>query len=54
MISKLKKMEKQIFIPENKIIYESGYFDLNEIVNLLRKYKNEPDKIQFIADMLEE
>ena len=31
-----------------------GYYDNNEIVDLLRKYKTDPDTIQYIADMLEE
>ena len=42
------------FIPENDVISENGYMTLNEIVDLLRKYKTNPDAIQFIADMLEE
>lgn len=40
----------KIIIPKNKIISESGYF---LIVVLLRKYKNNPEAIQFIADMIE-
>lgn len=47
-------MEKTIIIPENKIIHEYGYFTINEVVNLFRQYKNEPSKVQFLADMLEE
>lgn len=42
------------FIPENDVISENGYMTINEIVVLLRKYKTNPDAIQFIADMLEE
>lgn len=42
------------FIPENDVISENGYMTMNEIVDLLRKYKTNPDAIQFIADMLEE
>lgn len=44
----------KIFIPENDVISENGYMTMNEIVDLLRKYKTNPDAIQFIADMLEE
>ena len=44
----------EIFIPKNKVIKEKGEFTINEIVDLLRKSKNEPKAIQFIADMLEE
>lgn len=42
-----------IFIPENEVIPENGYFSHSQIVNLLRKYKENPEAIQFIADMLE-
>lgn len=42
-----------IFIPKNKVIPENGHMSINEIVNLLRKYKKSPRAIQFIADMLE-
>lgn len=42
------------YIPDNKIVPENGYMTVNDIVNLLRKYKARPDAIQFIADMLEE
>lgn len=45
----------RIYIPENEIIEEIGYYyNINAIVYLLRKYKNNPEAIQFIADMLEE
>lgn len=43
----------EIFIPENDRIPESGYFKINDIVEMLRRYSNEPDKVYFIADMLE-
>ena len=42
------------YIPETDIIPEYGHFRMNGVVELLRKYKNNPDAIQFIADMLEE
>jgi hypothetical protein len=42
------------FIPDNNVIPENGYMTMNDIVNLLRKYKASPDAVQFIADMLEE
>lgn len=47
-------MDYKIIIPKNDIISENGKLSLNEIVNLLRKYKNEPNKVQFLADMMEE
>lgn len=47
-------MEHSIYIPENDDISEHGYFSMNEIVDLLRKYKGKPSKVRFIANMLEE
>jgi hypothetical protein len=43
-----------IYIPNHDVIKEHGYFTINEIVKLLRKYKNNSKAIQFIADMLEQ
>jgi len=31
-----------------------GYYTTNEVVQLLRDYRFNPDAVQFIADMLEE
>jgi len=47
-------MGKTIFIPKNDVIKEHGYFTINQIVDLLRKYCKNPDRVYFIADMLEE
>jgi len=47
-------MDYKIIIPINEIISENGKLSINEIVNLLRKYKNDPNKVQYIADMMEE
>ena len=45
----------KLFIPQdNDVLLESGEFDVNQVVDLLRKYKDSPGAIQFIADMLEE
>ena len=46
-------MNGTIYIPENDVIDFSGYANNSDIVRLLRNYKNNPDAIQFIADMLE-
>jgi hypothetical protein len=43
----------KIFIPTNNYDIIPGYYTLQDIVNLLRECKNNPDVIQFIADMLE-
>ncbi len=42
------------YIVINKVIPEHGWMSVNQIVELLRKYKGNPEAIQFIADMLEE
>lgn len=44
----------QLLIPDNEYGIPAKYYIGNEIVKLLRDYKNNPDVIQFIADMLEE
>ena len=42
------------FLPDNDDGIKEGYYSMNGIVELLRKHKKAPEKIQFIADMLEE
>ncbi len=32
---------------------QPGEYSVNEVVEMLRKHKDNPDAIQFIADMLE-
>lgn len=44
----------QTFIPENEYGIKEGYYLGNAIVDLLREYKDRPNIIEFIADMLEE
>ena len=47
-------MEK-IYIPTNNDIDEQNiYIDFNDLSIMLKKYKNEPEKIIFIAEMLED
>jgi len=43
----------KIFIPGNGHRVKERYYSFNEIVNLLRKHRNNPGTIQFLADMLE-
>lgn len=50
----LPMLRFQVFIPENEYGIEEGYYIGNAIVELLRENKNNPEVIQFIADMLEE
>ncbi len=45
-------MEK-IYIPDNEYEIAEGYYDWSGLVRLLRKFKNNPDAVQFIADMME-
>jgi hypothetical protein len=42
-----------LFIPAEIPEIPEGYYSRNQFVNLMRKYKNNPDVIQFLADMLE-
>ena len=42
------------YIPENEFGIEANHYIVNEIAELLRKHKNEPETIEFLADMLEE
>lgn len=46
-------MSKVIYIPTNNVIEEYGYFLLNDICKLLKKYKDNSEAVSFIADMLE-
>ena len=42
------------FFPKQEgIPIPEKYYNLNQIVGLLREHKNEPEVVQFIADMLE-
>jgi hypothetical protein len=53
--AKMSEMsEPDFIIPENDHISEFGEMTINQIVDLLRKYKTNPEAVQFIADMLEE
>ena len=43
--------------PDNLRLYRlipEGYYEINEIVDLLRKHKSDPEVVGYIADMLEE
>ncbi len=44
----------RIYIPENDHGVVDGYYDTNELVELLRRHKCDPDVIHFLADMMEE
>ena len=50
----LPMLRFQLLIPDNEYGIEEGYYIGNALVQLLRDNKNNPDVIQFIADMLEE
>jgi len=46
---------KTIYIPFNNKIDESDiYIDINDLSRILKKYKNDANKIEFIAEMIEE
>lgn len=42
-----------VFIPLNETIVENGYYNNSSLIKMLRKYKGNPDAIQFISDMME-
>ncbi len=41
-----------VFIPKNKYGISPALYHINGIVFMLREFKNKPDIIQFIADMI--
>ena len=47
-------MDYKVFIPSNEYGIAEKYYKMNDIVVFLRGNKNNPEVIQFIADMLEE
>jgi hypothetical protein len=50
MKEKIESNNPQVYIPKNEVIMEYSNCD---IVELLRKYKDDPVAIMFIANMLE-
>lgn len=44
----------ETYIPENEYKIPEGFYGTQEIVNILRQFKSNPDAISYIADMLEE
>lgn len=45
--------ENMIYIPDNNYGIRQDYYDLSDLVDLLRSRRAEPDAIGFIADMPE-
>lgn len=43
----------KVYIPSNEFKIRQGYYSRNRFVALMRKYKNNPEIVQFLADMLE-
>ena len=43
----------ELFMPDNEYGIPEGYCEWSDLVALLRNYKNNPEAIQFIADMME-
>lgn len=46
-------VEHEIYIPFNDVIEEHGYLTRGQLIDLLKKYKQNPNAIQFIADMMD-
>ncbi len=42
-----------LYIPNNELGIEEGYYLVNEVVELLREYCDRPEVVRFVADMLE-
>jgi hypothetical protein len=43
-----------LYIPDNEVIEEQEiYLNYSDLIRLLKKYKNNPVAIQFIAEMME-
>lgn len=54
-----QKLKKNfIFIPAPEVEgahpFEEGYYSRNDVVKFMREHKNNPDVIEFLADMMEE
>jgi len=49
----LQNKDWYVFIPENNYGIKQKSYHTNEIVNMLREYKENPKMVSFIADMLE-
>lgn len=49
----LQNKDWYVFIPENNYGIKQKSYHTNEIVNMLREYKENPEMVSFIADMLE-
>ena len=44
----------ETYIPENAYGIPEGFYGTQDIVNILRQFKGNPEAIAYIADMLEE
>jgi hypothetical protein len=49
----MKGNAMRVFIPDNDFGIPEGYYSRHGIVALLRKFRDDPRAVQFIADMLE-
>ena len=50
---KITKKDLTLIIPENSFGIPARTYTINQVVELLRNYKNTPEAIHFIADMME-
>jgi len=49
----MNSQDWRLFIPDNDYGIKEGYYSMNEVVAMLRRWAEKPDIIRFIADMLE-
>lgn len=47
------EMTMKVFIPDNGFGIVEGYYNQRQLCELLRRHRESPAAIQFIADMLE-
>jgi hypothetical protein len=49
----MKGNAMRVFIPDNDCGIPKGYYSRRGIVALLRKFRDDPRAVQFVADMIE-
>jgi hypothetical protein len=42
-----------LYIPENDLGVDEGYYSVNQIVELLREHCDQPEVVRFVVDMME-
>lgn len=53
MKTEIEKNEDYFIWMPSHLTIKEGYYSKEDFVKLMRKYKNNPEVIQYLADMLE-